>query len=56
MKANMLKAVHSIPAYVARASIMLVICPPVVHRDRNTALGLGTWLDRAWCNLEVREG
>jgi hypothetical protein len=54
VKADMLKAVHSIPAYVARASLMLVICPPVVHRDQNILLSLGTWLDRAWCNLEVR--
>jgi hypothetical protein len=53
VQSNMLKAVHSIPAYVARSSFMLVICPQVVHRDQQTTLGLGTWLDRAWCNLEV---
>jgi hypothetical protein len=54
VKADMLKAVRSIPAYVMQASLMLVICPSVVHREQNTTLGLGTWLDRAWCNLEVR--
>jgi len=50
--ANMLLAIHSIPAYVACSALMLILCPPVTHQELQSPLGLGSWLDRAWCRLE----
>jgi hypothetical protein len=41
--ADMLLAIHSIPAYIARSALMLIICPPVMHRELQIPLGLGSW-------------
>jgi hypothetical protein len=46
--------VPSRPADAAASSLMLILCPPVTHRELQIPLGLGSWVDRAWCSLEVR--
>jgi hypothetical protein len=51
--ADTLRAIHSIPFYIACSTLMLVLCPPVMHRELQIPLGLGSWLERAWCRLEV---
>ena len=45
---SMLKAIDSIPAYVAHSSLMVVVCPPAEHAEmQGVVCHLGSWLDRA---------
>ena len=47
------RAVKSIPAYVERSSIVVVLVPPVEHIDRPGELcNYGNWRGRGWCRLE----
>ena len=51
-------AVASIPAYVERASFMLVLCPAAAHKDSVDAHGepvlcdYFSWKRRGWCRVE----
>ena len=48
------KAVQSIPAYIERSTIVLVLVPPVEHVDRQGELcDYGNWRRRGWCRLEL---
>ena len=49
----MKRAVDSIPAFAARATLFVVLCPPVLHRELQEVCDLGFWFRRAWCRLEV---
>jgi hypothetical protein len=51
------KAIASIPAYVAAASLFLCICPRIKHRDYEEECDLASWSMRAWvsCNAAVSQ-
>ncbi len=53
---QMMLAVNSIPAYVKRASLMLVIAPVVPHKQASVECEYRTWMDRGWCRLEAVAG
>jgi hypothetical protein len=42
------KAITSIPAYVASASLFLCICPRIKHREFAEECDLASWSMRAW--------
>eukprot|EP00398_MALV-I-01_sp_L67-1_P000714 gene714-649_t len=46
------KAIQSIPAYVHRSSLMLILAPVVPHADLDVDCQLSTWRSRGWCRLE----
>merc|ERR1719482_2310711 len=45
-------AVDSIPAYVERSSLLLVLVPVCMHVDRHQMCNFSTWRQRGWCRLE----
>ena len=47
------KAVRSIPAYIERASYVLVLAPFAQHGDTGEFCAGGTWSRRGWCRLEL---
>ena len=49
------KAVESIPDYVERSTLVLVLVPPVEHVDRpgGELCDYGSWRGRGWCRLEM---
>ena len=47
-------AVESIPAYIERTSLLLVIVPVCTHLDRREACSFATWRCRGWCRLELQ--
>eukprot|EP00398_MALV-I-01_sp_L67-1_P000299 gene299-47_t len=53
---QMLKAINSVPAYVRRAAIMMVLAPVVQHAENDTDCEFGTWFERGWCRLEACVG
>ena len=47
------KAVESIPNYVERSTIMLVLVPTVQHSDRaEDVCNFRSWRGRGWCRME----
>ena len=51
---DLIKAVNSIPAYIERCTHFFAVCPTIQHKDRPDAVcDFGSWLRRAWCNLEL---
>lgn len=46
-------ALRSIPAYVERASLLLVLVPVCKHRDTGETCNYSTWRRRGWCRLEL---
>ena len=52
-RSDMMKAIHSIPAYIERTSHFFAVCPAVPHRDLDGVIcDFGSWLKRGWCRLE----
>jgi len=51
---NMFKAVQSLPAYVSRARLMIILSPLIQHQNREPAsdCDFGSWSKRGWCRLE----
>ncbi len=45
-------AVQSLPAYVERCCMMLVLVPTNEHRDRTEVVDWCSWRRRGWCRLE----
>ena len=50
---NLQLAVDSIPAYVERSSLLLVLVPVCMHVDRQEMCNYSTWRQRGWCRLEL---
>ena len=47
------KAVQSIPAYIERSSLIVVLVPPCKHADRDDEIcDEGSWRGRGWCRVE----
>ena len=46
-------AVESIPAYVERSALLLILVPVCVHLDRQESCSFSTWRKRGWCVLEL---
>ena len=44
---------ESIPAYVERATLLLVLVPVCNHVDRKQPCNFATWRRRGWCRLEM---
>jgi len=53
VKQEMFKAVNSIPTYVAKADLFVVIAPIQNHYDTGEVLDFSTWSDRGWCRTEL---
>ena len=49
---TMLAAISSLPAYVRRASMFIVLTPVVPHAQQNVDCDFRTWQRRGWCRLE----
>lgn len=48
------RAVQSIPSYIERSDVVLVLTPTIPHQDRdNYTLDFSTWRSRGWCRLEM---
>merc|ERR1740121_664902 len=47
-------SVSSIPAYIERSDLLLVIAPGCMHADRDVACNYSTWRSRGWCRLELQ--
>eukprot|EP00398_MALV-I-01_sp_L67-1_P000015 gene15-555_t len=50
---NMLSAINSVPAYIQRSSLTLILAPVVIHKEEGTDCQLSTWKNRGWCRLEA---
>jgi len=46
-------AVRSIPAYMERCSLLIVLAPPCRHQDTGSVCNYGTWRRRGWCRAEL---
>jgi len=46
-------AVISIPAYMERCSLLLVLAPPCKHRETGSVCNYATWRGRGWCRTEL---
>eukprot|EP00397_Hematodinium_sp_SG-2012_P001876 GEMP01001881.1.p1 GENE.GEMP01001881.1~~GEMP01001881.1.p1 ORF type:complete len:798 (+),score=186.69 GEMP01001881.1:195-2588(+) len=58
-RADLLRAVQSIPAYVEMSSHTFILSPPIAHREfvdkttgRPTMCDYYSWLERGWCLME----
>ena len=49
---RMLLAVNSVPAYIAKSAILLILAPVVPHKDYDTDCDFSGWSARGWCRLE----
>ncbi|CAL1167854.1 unnamed protein product [Cladocopium goreaui] len=45
--------VKSIPSYVEKCQVFVVLVPRLLHADRGTVCNYSTWLDRGWCRAEM---
>ena len=50
---EMLRAINSVPAYIQRSEVMLVLAPVVQHAEDGTDCQYSSWKDRGWCRLEA---
>ena len=46
--AELMDAVNSIPSYVERAALVLVLAPPCVHANTGKVCNYKTWRQRGW--------
>ena len=52
-KIMLAKAVQSIPAYIERSSLVVVLVPPCKHADRDEEIcDQSSWRGRGWCRVE----
>ena len=47
------KAIGSIPAYVDRCDIFVVLCPLMKHATTHSTLHYDSWAERGWCRTEA---
>ena len=52
--ANLKRAVASIPAYIERTTLLLILVPVCMHVDRQDTCNLSTWRRRGWTRLELQ--
>lgn len=45
-------AIHSIPAYVEMCRCVVILCPPILHKQTQELLNKSSWSTRGWCRLE----
>jgi len=46
-------AITSIPAYMERCSLLVVLAPPCKHKDTGSVCNYATWRGRGWCRAEL---
>ena len=46
-------ATESIPAYVEKSSLMIILVPMCKHKDRPVVCTLQSWRGRGWCRMEL---
>ena len=51
---NLKEAVESIPSYVEKSTLFLILAPVCLHRDRQEVCSYATWRKRGWCRLELQ--
>lgn len=49
----LVRAVRSIPAYIERCSLMVVLAPTAWHRDAGEVCDYSSWRRRGWCRMEL---
>ena len=47
-----MKAINSIPAYVGRSDLMLVLAPAILHSNTGCVCDYRAWRTRGWCRME----
>eukprot|EP00947_MAST-08B_sp_MAST-8B-sp1_P003867 g3867.t1 len=47
------KAIRSIPAYIERSDMVVVVAPPGTHEDRKEDTSYRSWRSRGWCMMEL---
>merc|ERR1712196_692050 len=50
---QMKDAIESIPSYIHRSSLFLILVPVCVHKERKVTTCFNTWRRRGWCRLEM---
>ena len=50
---GMLEAIRSLPSYVQRSHMFLILAPACKHVDSGILCNHGTWRERGWCNVEI---
>mmetsp|Transcript_72681 Transcript_72681/g.210403 ORF Transcript_72681/g.210403 Transcript_72681/m.210403 type:complete len:709 (+) Transcript_72681:43-2169(+) len=53
VKASMM-AINSIPQYVERSALLLVLAPMCLHKDTGEVCDYTTWRSRGWCRMELQ--
>lgn len=53
LKSDKVLAIKSIPAYVERSDIFLILAPGCSHLERKMSTCFRTWRRRGWCLLEL---
>jgi len=51
-QADQLRAINSIPSYVARCLYFMILSPALKHESRSEILSQWTWAQRGWCRAE----
>ena len=51
-QSNLAHAISSIPAYVAKCSFFLALCPVIDSPSMGKVFSAATWSKRGWCRLE----
>jgi ankyrin repeat protein len=46
-------AIDSIPSYVSKCSMVVVLVPSCVHKDTGINTGFSSWRTRGWCRVEM---
>ena len=49
---GMVEAINSLPSYMQRSTMFVVLAPVCTHVDRECHCEFGTWSARGWCNVE----
>lgn len=50
--ADMKLAIDSIPTYIARCELFVILCSEAEHVERGLGTDLSTWAERGWCRIE----
>lgn len=45
-------AVQSIPAYIERTALIIVLAPSATHTDTHESCNVSSWRSRGWCRME----
>lgn len=52
-KEELLRAITSVPAYIAGCDLFLVACPPLRHLRTRERCSFASWKRRGWCRFEM---